>query len=536
MEIEVNNNKAVIYARYSSDKQNEQSIEGQIRVINDYAIRNNIPIIDSYIDRAITGRSDDRPEFQRMIAEAKNRGFGYVLVYKFDRFSRDRLNSLVYKRELKKNGVKVISVTEFISDDPQGILFESIIDGYSEYYSAELAQKVRRGNRESRLKGQFTGGPVLYGYKIENKKYVIDEEDAVIVKRIFNEVLQKRTQQAICDDLNNEGIKHSGRPFMPSFIAKVINNERYIGKVTVNGELFTNIVPPIIDEETFKLANLKSEEKKKNRGHYTTDTNYLLAGLTYCGKCGRKFVGEKGYNHQHLPHYYYKCITRKKRLGDCDARSIQKDKLENKVVDCIKEAILQSDYVEQIADIMVKAYNANLEEDPMVQINEKAIAKNKKEIENIMNAIMAGICNETVKETLTRLEHEKELLEIEKLKLAAKNKKKFGIQEVRSFIGNFDSLDEDSIEQKEMLIKKFVRRVDVYDDRIAISLYSIDDHSVFDLFFNNDNNNNSNNSNNNESGGGCSGSGGNDIIPTVEGMISRTSNPKVHHLNNSSLR
>ena len=151
-----------------------------------------------------------------------------------------------------------------------------------------------------------------------------------------------------------------------------------------------------------------------------------------------------------------------------------------------------------------------------------------------MNAIMAGICNETIKETLTRLEHEKELLEIEKLKLAAKSKKKFGIQEVRSFIGNFDSLDDDSIEQKEMLIKKFVRRVDVYDDRIAISLYSIDDHSVFDLFFNNNNNNNNNS--NNESGGGCSGSGGNDIIPTIEGMISRTANPKVHHLNNSSLR
>ena len=121
MELPVNNENAVIYARYSSDKQNEQSIEGQIRVIKEYALKNNIPIVDSYIDRALTGRSDDRPEFQKMIADSTKREFGYVLVYKFDRFSRDRLNSLLYKRELRMNGVKVVSVTEYISDNSQGI-------------------------------------------------------------------------------------------------------------------------------------------------------------------------------------------------------------------------------------------------------------------------------------------------------------------------------------------------------------------------------------------------------------------------------
>lgn len=131
-EIKVNNNNAVIYARYSSDKQNEQSIEGQIRVVKEYAKRNNIPIINTYIDRAISGRSDDRPEFQKMINDSKNKQFGYVLVYKFDRFSRDRYDSMTYKQKLKRNGVKVISSTEYISDDPQGIILESLIDGYSE--------------------------------------------------------------------------------------------------------------------------------------------------------------------------------------------------------------------------------------------------------------------------------------------------------------------------------------------------------------------------------------------------------------------
>ncbi len=185
-----NNNIAVIYARYSSESQTEQSIEGQIRVISEYAKKNNIPIIDSYIDRAISGRREDRPEFQRMLKDAKKKLFGYVLVYKYDRFSRDRLTSLMSKRDLRKNGVKVVSVTEYISDDPQGILFESIIDGYSEYYSAELSQKVRRGNRESRMKGLYTGGPVMYGYKIVDKRYVIIPEEAEVVKKIFMDAAQ----------------------------------------------------------------------------------------------------------------------------------------------------------------------------------------------------------------------------------------------------------------------------------------------------------------------------------------------------------
>ena len=253
---QVNNNRAVIYARYSSDSQTEQSIEGQVRVIKEYATRNSIPIIDSYIDSAISGTSDKSPEFQKLIAEAKRKDFGYVLVYKFDRFSRDRLNSLLYKRELKKNGVKVISVTEYISDDPQGILFESIIDGYSEFYSAELSQKVRRGNRESRMKGLYTGGYVIFGYKVIEKKYVIDENEAKIVRRIFEDASNGKTYPQICKELNEEGITHRGKKFDMQFIFKLLHNKKYIGIIETNGEVFTNIVPAITTEELFNKSHI----------------------------------------------------------------------------------------------------------------------------------------------------------------------------------------------------------------------------------------------------------------------------------------
>ncbi len=133
------NKVAVIYARYSSERQNEQSIEWQLRVINQFAEKEGYTIIDTYIDRAMTGRNDDRPSFQEMISDSSNKAFQYVLVYKLDRFSRNRYDSAVYKKKLRDNGIKVVSATENISNSPEGIILESILEGYSEYYSKELA-------------------------------------------------------------------------------------------------------------------------------------------------------------------------------------------------------------------------------------------------------------------------------------------------------------------------------------------------------------------------------------------------------------
>ncbi len=130
---------AVIYARYSSERQNEQSIKGQLRVTNQFAEKEGYNVIDAYIDRAMTGRNDDRASFQKMISDSSNKTSQYVLVYKLDRFSRNRYVSAVYKKKLRDNGVKVISATENISDSPKGIILESILEGYSEYFSKELA-------------------------------------------------------------------------------------------------------------------------------------------------------------------------------------------------------------------------------------------------------------------------------------------------------------------------------------------------------------------------------------------------------------
>lgn len=132
---------AVIYARYSSNNQTEQSIEGQVHVCQDFAQKNDIIIVDSYIDRAISGTTDNRDSFQQMLKDSNNKKWDYVLVYKLDRFARNKFESAIHRKHLKDNGVKLLSVMENIPETPEGILLESLLEGMNQYYSEELAQK-----------------------------------------------------------------------------------------------------------------------------------------------------------------------------------------------------------------------------------------------------------------------------------------------------------------------------------------------------------------------------------------------------------
>mgnify|MGYP000169938890 FL=1 len=145
----------VIYARYSSNHQREESIEGQLRECKAFAKVQNIDIINTYIDRALSAKTDDRPGFLKMIADSSKQAFDYVIVYQLDRFARNRYDSAFYKMKLKKNGVKVLSAKENITNDPAGIILESVLEGMAEYYSVELAQKVKRGMTENALAARW---------------------------------------------------------------------------------------------------------------------------------------------------------------------------------------------------------------------------------------------------------------------------------------------------------------------------------------------------------------------------------------------
>ena len=210
---------AVIYARYSSSAQTEQSIEGQLRVCKEYAEKNGITILDEYIDRAMTGTNDNRPAFLRMIEDSKKHQFEKILVYKLDRFSRNRYDNAIYKHLLQQNGVKVISATEVISDTAEGLIMESLLEMFAELYSKDLSQKVKRGMRESVLKGLFIGGNILYGYKVEDKKIVINKEQAPAVKKIFEDYASGMSKTEIVDKLNKLGYRtNKGKKFTTNSI------------------------------------------------------------------------------------------------------------------------------------------------------------------------------------------------------------------------------------------------------------------------------------------------------------------------------
>lgn len=237
---------AAIYARYSSDSQTEQSIEGQLRVCEEYAQKNNILILNTYIDRAMTGTNDNRPDFQRMIKDSGRHEWDFVIVYKLDRFSRNKYESTIHKRTLKNNGVKLLSAMENIPDTPEGIILESLLEGMNQYFSAELSQKVRRGMKETRLKGNFTGGKLIYGYKVENRKVVINEDQAEVVRYIFEQYSLGVYVKDIIKSLTAKGIFNHGKPFARNTVYNILKSEKYSGIYRHDGEVFENIYPQIV--------------------------------------------------------------------------------------------------------------------------------------------------------------------------------------------------------------------------------------------------------------------------------------------------
>ena len=221
---------AVIYARYSSDRQTEQSIEGQVRVCNDYAERNGILIVNQYIDRATTGTNDNRDAFQQMLKDSDKKQFDFVLVYKLDRFSRNKFEMAMHRKRLKDNGIKILSAMENIPDSPEGILLESLLEGMNQYYSEELSQKTRRGQRETRIKGLHCAGKLNYGYYTEKKKVFIHSEEGPVVKEIFERYAAGERGNEIAISFAERGILYRGKPFSAANIYVILHSEKYTGR------------------------------------------------------------------------------------------------------------------------------------------------------------------------------------------------------------------------------------------------------------------------------------------------------------------
>ena len=461
--------KAVIYARYSSDSQREESIEGQIRECTDYAVKNGITIISSYIDRALSARTADRPEFQRLIADSEKRLFDAVLVWKLDRFSRDRYDSALYKHLLRKNGVKVISAKENISEGPEGIILEAMLEGYAEYYSAELSQKIRRGQQENALKCKSNGGVIPFGYRIDPKEhtFVIDPEEAPIVKEIFSRYAAGEPMADIVASLNERGIKsHDGKDFRISVTGFMLKNRKYIGEYKYADVVVPGGMPAINSEELFERVQRRMVTNQIVSSKSKAVEEYLLTTKIFCGNCGKMMAGESGYGGKNKIYLYYKCGGAKRREGCTNRKGLRKNWIEKVAVMLTVQRVLSDDAViERIADAIVALQD---QEDPMLPAMRKQLKDCEKGIENLLNAIQAGIVTSGTKERLESLEAQKENLQSSILQ-AQLDRPKYTKEEIVGWILQFRGGNiEDKAYQKE-IIDVFLNSIYVYEDRMVFT-------------------------------------------------------------------
>ena len=457
---------AVIYARYSSDNQREESIEGQIRECTAYAEKNGITIVKHYIDRAISAKTDNRPEFQQMIKDSDKKLFDIVLVWKLDRFARNRYDSARYKTQLKKNGVKLMSATEVISDGPEGIILESVLEGYAEYYSADLAEKVVRGQTENILKGRCNGGRGTFGYTLDSeRKFHIDPLTSPFVLESFKKYNECSTMKEIRDWLNENGIKNPvGGAFTYNSVEHMLKNRRYIGELKFRDVVVPDAVPPIIPLELFEDVQEKIAKNKKAPARRKAEDDYLLTTKLFCGYCGALMFGESGTSRTGEVHRYYKCATAKKHKG-CKKKTVRKQWLEDLVVNQTMQLVKDDAAMESIIAKVMELQN---KENTNIPLYEKQLRDAESGIQNMLNAIQAGILTSSTKERLEQLEETKRELEarIAEEKLA---KPKVTEEFIRFWLLRFRKLDMSLKDQRQALVDTFINAIYLYDDKVLIT-------------------------------------------------------------------
>ena len=451
---------AVIYARYSCDAQSEQSIEGQMRVCEEYAKKNEIIILGSYVDRAMSGTNDMRPDFQRMIKDSAKKEWNYVLVYKLDRFSRNKYEAIIHKNTLKNNGVKVLSAMENIPDTPEGIILESLLEGMNQYYSAELAQKVRRGMRETRLKGLYQGGFLPIGYTVKDRKILIDEDNAKAVRFIFESYSNGITAKEIVSTLTSNGFLHKGKPLKLTTVYKIIQNERYTGSYTLNDEVVDNLYPQIISQELFDKVRKISLSNK--HGGNSVMTTYLLRKKMTCAHCGEHLIGERGLGRNKTHHFYYKCRGRKCLNNGCKLPPFEKSTLEGVIIDKITESLSTPENIEFITRKILEIQEENFRANSLVLRLEKEKNQNETAINNILGAIEQGAYSPSTIKRLHQLEDRQTELEA----LILKERSKIGIKINAADIKAFYKEALKSVPQ--ILINHLVKSITVSENEIRI--------------------------------------------------------------------
>ncbi len=426
------NNKVALYARFSSDNQRAESIDAQLRAMRNYCKDHNYIITETYTDEAKSATTDRRPAFQQMIADSSKKTFDIVLVHKLDRFARNRYDSAVYKRELRKNGVIVCSVLENLDNSPESIMMESVLEGMSEYYSQNLAREVMKGMRETALQCKHTGGKPPLGYDVDEdtKKLIINPYEAETVKLIFDMYSKGYGYSAILDELHNQNRKtKKGTDFVKNSLYSILTNPKYQGVFVYNrssakdcnGRRNTHMYkenddivfvdggcPQIVDRDTYDKVQSILVTHKHTGGRMNAKENYLLSGKLICKECGRTLTGSKRKSgRSKLVHITYRCPSNKYK---CNNREINKVYIEDYVISLLERYIFNHSALKKISKRIDEMSGASIQESREEQLHQE-LEETNIALKNVADAVASGLISDVLVAKLNELESKKANIE-----------------------------------------------------------------------------------------------------------------------------
>ncbi|MGL4549423.1 recombinase family protein [Eubacterium aggregans] len=485
----------VIYARFSSDNQRDESIDAQVRACKEYCKRNGMVLVKIYSDEARSATTDQRPEFQQMIRDAESGEWQAVIVHKLDRFSRDRYDSAYYKRQLKINGIRLYSVLENLDDSPESIILESVLEGMAEYYSKNLARETMKGLKENAYKCVHTGGRPPYGYIVgPDRKLAVNPVKATAVRLLFELYTNGSEYGEIIDTLYKRGFKaRSGGKFSKITLHDMLINEKYAGIFVYNktksgiggrrnGHSYKDDAdviripggcPAIIDPDTWANAQALM---KKNRQHGAVSSYrakrrvYLLSGLVHCGQCGATMSGAVKTGGRAGGHYPYYVCHKRGNKHDCTTKAINADYLEREVLKHLYDTLFVPAAMERLAEKMCQIINdADAGSNIRLEELKAQIAGLDKKIGNLTMAIADGLYSPVIKDQLMGLEDQRAFISRQITAIESSNPQAISKAEIMKIlmVAKTNLISGDLKKQKKA-IRTYVKDIAINDEKALI--------------------------------------------------------------------
>lgn len=462
---------AVIYARRSSDRQNEESTSQQITVCKDMAMRLGYNVVRVYADEAKTGKTDRRPEFQKLVRAVESGKCDIVIAYKSNRISRNMLQALTYESKFEKAGVRILYAKEEFGDNAAGRFALRNMMNLNQFYSENMSEDIKRCLYAYAEECKVLNGRIPLGYvKGEDGRYALATDGSVeIVQEIFSLYASGIKSSAICQALNARGVKApNNKKFDVGILDRIMNNQKYIGVYEYGDIRIEGGVPRIVTDDLWRKVKERLQEAHRAPSKSWSMTEYLLTGKIFCGHCGSTMIGETGRSRNGTPHHYYVCY-KKKKVGKhtCDKKRVRQGLIEDMVIDFTVNHVLSDEIIDQVAEEAVRIQNSD---SYAIQHQQhiKALAEVRKKINNIVQAIADGFRTPAMKTQLEELSADEERLS-RLIAEEAYRKPTFTKEQLVDWMRSLKNGDTNSPSFKRQIIDIFVNAIYLYDDHFTIS-------------------------------------------------------------------